>query len=77
VPASVRRDRLIVDRPANPQLARTDGLVADVADGVAGGDRRAGGWAETCLLLRRTTGWSPAQYCGWLRRTLEELLAPA
>ncbi|HJQ06402.1 MAG TPA: helix-turn-helix domain-containing protein [Nocardioides sp.] len=32
------------------------------------------GQAETHLLLRRTTGWSPEQYGDWLRRTLTALL---
>lgn len=58
--------------------ARADGLLADVADPVWQEETVAlAGQAETYLLLRRTTGWTPAQYRDWLRRTLEELLVPA
>jgi AcrR family transcriptional regulator len=58
--------------------ARTDGLLAAVADPVWQEETVAlAGQAETYLLLRRTTGWSHAQYRGWLRHTLEELLAGA
>lgn len=58
--------------------ARADGLLAD------GGDPKwqeetvaLTGQAETYLLLRRTTGWSTAQYHDWLHQTLVQLLAPA
>jgi AcrR family transcriptional regulator len=58
--------------------ARADGLLAEVADPVWQEETVAlVGQAETYLLLRRTTGWTPVQYRDWLRRTLEALLVPA
>ncbi|MGH3351395.1 MAG: TetR/AcrR family transcriptional regulator [Nocardioides sp.] len=60
------------------RTARADGLLAEVADAVWQEETAAlAGQAETYLLLRRTTGWANEQYRDWLRRTLEEVLAPA
>jgi AcrR family transcriptional regulator len=71
--------------------ARSDGLLDDChdRDGADARDEAEPGrrtWqeetaalaahAETYLLLRRTTGWSPQEYGEWLARTLREVLAP-
>lgn len=57
--------------------ARSDGLLGDVPDPVWQEETAAlAGQAETYLLLRRTTGWTPREYGDWLRRTLESLLPP-
>lgn len=60
------------------RAARTDGLLAEVADPRWQEETVAlVAHAETYLLLRRTTKWSTPKYRDWLGRTLEELLVPA
>lgn len=55
--------------------ARADGLLAEVTDPAWEEETVAlAGQAETCLLLRRATGWAPEQYGAWLRHTLVQVL---
>ncbi|QKW38073.1 TetR/AcrR family transcriptional regulator [Actinomadura sp. NAK00032] len=55
--------------------ARADGLLTETPDPEWQEETVAlAGQAETYLLLRRTTGWAPAQYRDWLHRTLVQVL---
>ncbi|NEA26924.1 hypothetical protein [Actinomadura bangladeshensis] len=58
--------------PAEPSRGRADtrGLLWRFVRSA----RADGLLAETCLLLRRATGWAPEQYSAWLRHTLGRVL---
>ncbi|MEV6104017.1 helix-turn-helix domain-containing protein [Streptomyces sp. NPDC051940] len=57
------------------RTARADGLLTEPADPEWQAETVAlAGQAETYLLLRRTTRWTPQQYGRWLHSTLSEVL---